>query len=143
MIQSPSPSPPPQSPSLEQPILRTRLGGIPLRALPALIPTLPRRLEEQTRAISLSQRVAQVTPMRRVAVVLDILPARRIREAVLVLGSDLAENGGEGLFAVLLCGGSRKSAKDGAGDEVRGGGGGAGDQGGGRVERDDRVAVAA
>lgn len=81
--------------------------------------------------------------MRRVAVVLDILPARRIGETVLVLGRELAHDSGEGLFAVRLCGGGSQGAQDGAGDEVRGGGGGAGDQRGRCVERDDRVAVAA
>ena len=81
--------------------------------------------------------------MRGVAVVLDVLPARRVGEAVLVLCGELAHDGSEGGFAVCLGGGGGQGAEDGAGDQVRGGGGGAGDEVRGRVQRDDRVAVAA
>lgn len=55
----------------------------------------PRSLEEQTRAVSICDLVAQITPMSRISVVFDILSRCRIRQSVFVLGDGIVFTLGE------------------------------------------------
>jgi len=74
------------------------------RVLPRINSALPRRLEEQTRSLALGDQIAQITPMRRVTVILEILPARRIRQSVPEsLLRERSERGHDVDIARLLC----------------------------------------
>jgi hypothetical protein len=84
--------------SLEQPIISTSLCGIPPRTLLLPVLRLTRRLEEQTRALSLLDHVSEIAPVRRVAVVLDVLPARGIRQSVFVFRANGLHDGYHGVF---------------------------------------------
>jgi|SRR5690242_456230 len=128
---------------LKQPVLRRSLRGIPLRSRLLAVPCLPWGLEEQTRALALLERMREVASVRRVAVVLDVLSARGVRETVPVLCAEVAHDGAEGLFAGGVVGGRSQGAEDGAGEERGGGGGREGDQGRRGIERYERVRVAA
>jgi hypothetical protein len=94
--------------SLEQPVISTSLCRIPSRTLLLPVLRLTRRLEEQTGALSLLDHVAKVTPVRRVAVVLDVLPARSIRQSVLVFRANGFHDGYHGFFLRFVGGGLQR-----------------------------------
>lgn len=83
--------------SLEESIFSTGLRGLPSGDLLLPILGLAGRFEEQTRALALFDRVRQIAPVRGVSVVLDVLPARRVRQPVLVLLGDFGHDGAQGL----------------------------------------------
>lgn len=103
--------------------------------------TLPRSLEEQTGTLALLQHVAQVTSMRRISVVFDVLSAGRVGKSVLELGTGCGRF--SALDAVNGVGFASSHARDGglgvvASGDLSAGGFDGGDCGG-RGAADDNV----
>lgn len=117
---------------LEQPIIRRGLRSTLLRIHKSLVLRLTRRLEKQTRALPLLNRICQIPPMRRIAIILDILPACRIRQPVLVFLLHGVHDGAQGLVAQLLGFGlARRGGGEGGFQRREDAGGEIGERGGG------------
>ena len=104
-----------QRPSLEQLVVRTGLGRVSPRALLLPVLCLAWRLEEQRRALAIFHRVVQVPSMRWIAVVLDVLSCRRIRQPVFVFRPDLLHDSNHSLL-LLFFGGRLERSDDGRWD---------------------------
>lgn len=75
----------PKSRCLEQLVLRAGLGCRLLRCLLASVLCQTWHLEVQTWALALLDLVAEITPVRRISVVFDVLPRRSIGQPVFVV----------------------------------------------------------
>jgi hypothetical protein len=126
---------------LKQPVLGTGLCGVAAGALLLLVLGLAGHLEEQTGALTLLDRVAQVAAMGRVTVVLNVLAAGGVGQAEAVLLRDVAHDIANGLLVVAR--GRGQGRQDGRGDEGGLGGRCEGDELGRRLQRNGGVRVAA
>jgi hypothetical protein len=126
---------------LKQLVVGTGLCGVAPGALLLPVLCLAGNLEEQTGALALLDRVAEVAAVRGVAVVLNVLSARGVGQPEAVLLRDVLHDVANGLLGLGGRGGQR--GQDRGGDEGRVGLRGEGDELGRRLQRDSGVRVAA
>jgi hypothetical protein len=126
---------------LKQLVVGTGLCGVAPGALLLPVLCLAGNLEEQTGALALLDRVAEVAAVRGVAVVLNVLSARGVGQPEAVLLRDVLHDVANGLLGLGGRGG--QGGQDRGGDEGRVGLRGEGDELGRRLQRDGGVRVAA